>query len=1004
MQTGRSRLQSVIGILLLTAAFGNGQGEEGGAPPQPSPPKDFSKGFDQLFALGLPEPSGEYVATERSRYGTFSEIGMKGGGWKLESPGKVEGSAVIVTLEGERQEIIDRRAGQALLERLRKQWRDEGKSEEEVDDEVRRYFAGVGWGEAKPADAKEDADRLADGFTRQEGAEESRILQMVRYGSQSGEALIAAAYFYKAGFKDQANRAAAGLFAAAENPESIIDSAIGILAEREYNRAVNAFFSEGEAQGDWGKLSDALGATIAKFPRGWRNLGAVRLLAQKVAARPPQPPELTAEGLSDTHRKLAAQIANDKSGQLYIPDSIGWLAGAVDPEDGGEGGSLTAEITKLRLDAIPMLAALIGDETLTHIDSRYIRRGSFSYSSDDDTESEAFILEAFKSMRRPATRGEFAEAFLRSIIPDESEDTFSREEPLPEETQENSLKFYADHKDKSPTELALFYLQNGGSSQKVEAITSLLESGDEHLEVIENYYLDPDSPIEERIWSVDNYVEKRGKEAAAFLDKLQARIDRELKDDPDADESDRQQYAQMMEQLRRMASGEGVAELVAKALAGEVAFQAVANQIYELLESGDPAANTAALLRGAAEAPDAGLAQSFLSLVGYVPHAAPGEEADGAEEGDEEPPMPTLQDNAELWTKLLGDERAKFSQMVQGNLAVADSAAIAINQIGAPADLQAIGGLIQMVGFSAVSETLRTRAAEILEGKPADELTAMPAAESVDAAARDALSARLMALEGAALGEAIRSLPAAERLALAEMAGDGSDAANALAAKLGSVANQIASVQVAAPAGAEPEIGAMLKARIGDTFSKADVEALVEAGKQVVAAGDGIVVMATRRPGFGGFEISITRADPAEGGDLVNFFYNAARRSGEGTGSLNGQIQGGAAQGSAMWRVDLTPAAVARLAERRKDEGETDEDAAPEEQEETPADPDALEDSDRLEEESSSRSFGPQPGDDADFWKAVEDSLTSEEDRGSGANLYLYGAPAGSVPEDSAPF
>ncbi|MEZ5303202.1 MAG: hypothetical protein R3F11_21545 [Verrucomicrobiales bacterium] len=273
----------------------------------------------------------------------------------------------------------------------------------------------------------------------------------------------------------------------------------------------------------------------------------------------------------------------------------------------------------------------------------------------------------------------------------------------------------------------------------------------------------------------------------------------------------------------------------------------------------------------------------------------------------------------------------------------------------------------------------------------------------MDAAACDALSARLMALEGAALGEAIRSLPAAERLALAEMAGDGSDAANALAAKLGSVANQIASVQVAAPAGAEPEIGAKLKARIGDTFSKADVEALVEAGK-VVAAGDGIVVMA-RRSGFGGFEISITRGRSGGRRRLGQLLLQRRRPS---VGRRNGQSQRAdsrrCAQGSAMWRVDLTPAAVARLAERRKDEGETDEDAAPEEQEETPADPDALEDSDRLEEESSSRSFGPQPGDDADFWKAVEDSLTSEEDRGSGANLYLYGAPAGSVPEDSAPF
>ncbi|MEZ5303203.1 MAG: hypothetical protein R3F11_21550 [Verrucomicrobiales bacterium] len=633
MQTGRSRLQSVIGILFDRRLW---QWARGRRQPHP-PPKDFSKGFDQLFALGLPEPSGEYVATERSRYGTFSEIGMKGGGWKLEDPGKVEGSAVIVTLEGERQEIIDRRAGQALLERLRKQWRDEGKSEEEVDDEVRRYFAGVGWGEAKPADAKEDADRLADGFTRKEGAEESRILQMVRYGSQSGEALIAAAYFYKAGFKDQANRAAAGLFAAAENPESIIDSAIGILAEREYNRAVNAFFSEGEAQGDWGKLSDALGATIAKFPRGWRNLGAVRLLAQKVAARPPQPPELTAEGLSDTHRKLAAQIANDKSGQLYIPDSIGWLAGAVDPEDGGEGGSLTAEITKLRLDAIPMLAALIGDETLTHIDSRYIRRGSFSYSSDDDTESEAFILEAFKNMRRPATRGEFAEAFLQSIIPDESEDTFSREEPLPEETQENSLKFYADHKDKSPTELALFYLQNGGSSQKVEAITSLLESGDEHLEVIENYYLDPTRSRSASGASITMWKARQGGVSPFWINLAGADRPRTegrpgcRRERPPAIRADDGAIPPDGERRRRRRIGRQSARRGGRVRSG-------GQPNLRAFESGDPARTIAALLRGRQKPPTPGWRNRFSPLQTATSHAAPGEEADGAEEGDEEPP------------------------------------------------------------------------------------------------------------------------------------------------------------------------------------------------------------------------------------------------------------------------------------------------------------------------------------------------------------------------------
>ena len=506
----------------------------------------FGPGLQQLAGLGLPDMKGAtWVRPPKdaedsfARSYEFRELGvrMQGGAWKLPGdPPRRIGFATGSPLEGEEAPATtpppEPPAEPGILGKM-----------------LRKHAASQA---PKPATPKpgpsldEDVKALLAALAKPAVIEE--LSEQAEYGRAElpGRLLIFAAQLHAAGHADHANRLAAALFAAIPGKTVVIDAAVHHFAETEFKRLSDTFFTDA----DWKSYQSGLRALLAKYPRGWADGPAVALLLpavdKRVAGEKPATPALpdhtlTPDALAALDQLLAtptsagggqddeafarsqgmdlskfpasqramilAQLRAQASGGSFDPGL--WLLPGDPPE--GPGGPLQ-QLTAMGMDGLLALAAVATDDTLTH--SRNANQGGSSYFSNHES-AEAITARRYRDLDRPKSRGEIARALLAATLPDNSDDSDAELDGTL--LRDSALEFWKKHGTKSPVELALVFLAEGGDEQRSAAAGHLVESDEPAAHAaFEKAVLSADDPVAFAS-DVETYLDARKAAAKPFF-------------------------------------------------------------------------------------------------------------------------------------------------------------------------------------------------------------------------------------------------------------------------------------------------------------------------------------------------------------------------------------------------------------------------------------------------------------------------------------------------------
>lgn len=722
--------------------------ETGNVTQPAAPSADFSEGFKQLAALGLPalgkdsqwhpmrlaaDPDGSMRDYVRS---------LKGHAWFTPAP---DGKFSAVGL-----------GGIASISEVPKP------------------------PSATPLDPAEDADRLIaairkavknkeneDPFADHGSSHQRNITPLVH-------ALLFATQLHQTGRTDAANRLAAEVFSRVPDSSTLIDGAVAKIADADYSRVTEEFF----ASADWTAYQAALRALLEKFPRGWENAPAVRMVADAVAKRvnSPTPPSPKPDGveISPAAAALVAAFADFRSkpqekptgggfgrrhpaydgGEDYGPGNDGltsvhdlWLLGDPDqssqnedeekpkptgetPDPAGKNANPARQLTALGIDALPALASLIGEPYLTHTPNH--PNGSGYYNASDSSPEER-VLSAYQDLNRPLSLSEIACKLIASTLPNpESEDLTAD----PDALRDQALAFWKEHRQASREQLALVFLTQGSSQQISLAAPMLVKStAPDILQALESHMLEAEEPAQ-KLDLVRSYLKQRRDAAKPFL-AAYVKLLRDEVANPDGDSYDDYVIKQsggidkLVKSLETLTGG-----LSPRAQAVEIAkgnAKDAKPAITNLLGSISDLSNTKqlyTLLEGAAAAKNAEVRAMFLAPILQLPWPGTDRTPDDATPLPPDRVIPPAE--LRVWKKLLADTRPipKDSTMQQLQLqdpCVAELAAAAFELSVSP------GLYVKSISAATVfeqpfSSVLRQRANARATGGP---LPPLPDADQV---------------------------------------------------------------------------------------------------------------------------------------------------------------------------------------------------------------------------------------------------------------------------------
>lgn len=652
-----AKIWLACGILL--GLHGAGLAQD--APDAKAKTPDFSEGFKRLVALGLPPLDDKAVwVTDKSGRMSYqfqrSLKGFKGNAW-LTGEGKDARTVAFGALDAS---------------------------------------TGPPRTSSKP-DLEKDVTTLTDALRKADpqGTDSDGILGS-RYssGNMASEILVFATQLYQTGHADAANRLVIALFDAMPSREDVIDQVVGKIASSAYDTVAERFFEDG----DWAAYHRDAAALVTKFPRGWSAREAVSVLMPQLERRASggEIPAISLQGatLSPQAAAIAAELvakpAPAKAGpngidpaelrnlppehramvmrQLYgrespMPDE--WL---ITPPPATKGNPQpVAKLAALGVEALPVLAALVGDPVLTH---RRFAESSGNYDSYvfRNSNSEDPVTLAYRNLNRPASRGEIAAMMLRSALPDSDD---SLDEADDETLKTAALEFWQAHHNRSREDMAVVFLREGSSRQASSAATVLASAKDEkYHKIFEDHILalDPAYPAYQ---DVSVYLKSRGKPAKPFFDAY-AKLIRAQAPDPNADDSgsfDQNTYMlrdaggveKIIKSLSPLVEDKTPRTIAIEIAKGKPAEAAAAIEaLAPLLEDLKPLKQLHALLGGASAATDTGVRARFLQACLDIEwYDEDEEEEKPAVASDEQPkpgPVRTIGPvEAGVWRKLIAD-------------------------------------------------------------------------------------------------------------------------------------------------------------------------------------------------------------------------------------------------------------------------------------------------------------------------------------------------------------
>ena len=623
---------------------------------------DFSEGFKRLAALGLPplDDKAVWVTSKNTRLSyqfQRSLKGFKGNGWQS-GTGK---DAIVIEFGA----VSASNYAMAAT------------TKPDLDKDVATLI---------------EALRKAD----PQGTESDGILGY-RYspGGMAAEVFVFAAQLHQTGHADAANRVATALFDAMPSRETLVDQVVGRIASNAYEAAAERFFETG----DWAAYHRDAAALVEKFPRGWGLRDPVAMLLPLLdnRAKGGEAPPVSLSGVEISEKaaaivaELLAKPAPVKPGrdgidpqninkmpaeyramylrQMYgrespVPDQ--WLISEA-PATAGDANPLM-KLAALGTDALPALAAVLGDTTLTH-------RRNLSESDYDNpfgnrqNGGEDQAAAAFQSLNRPVSRGEIARMMLKSALPNPDE---SLNETDDESLKSMAIDFWQAHRNHSREELAVVFLRSGSSRQISSAATVLASAKDEkYHKLFEEHILalDPAYPAYQ---DVTVYLKSRGKAGKDFFESYAKLIRAQAPDPKDDDDSggfDQNTYMlreaggveKIIKSLSALVGDKTPRDIALEIARGKPAeAEAAIEALAPLLEDLKPLKRLHALLGGASAATDTGVRARFLQACLNIEwYDEDEEDEEPAVPSDEKPKPPQLRTigpvEAGVWRKLIAD-------------------------------------------------------------------------------------------------------------------------------------------------------------------------------------------------------------------------------------------------------------------------------------------------------------------------------------------------------------
>lgn len=621
---------------------------------------------------------------------------------------------------------------------------------------------------------------------------------------------------------------------------------------------------------DWSKLRDALAGLVGQYPLGWQNRDAVRVLLHNVTERakqPAVPPLQTARPISDADQKvLLAWVQELEAGKQL--EYSRWSLPALTNEDGEENravqGNGAAFPRSHGFAAVPLLAALLGDDTLTLVDlNRGQGMGSGSFGGRDE-DAVTKLQNAYNALPKPMTRAQLAWNLLERVVP--SELRRSGSENLKEQAPE-ILSWYNSLKDSTPADLALAYLEAGDGGQEI--IKQAMEVTDpKKFARLENSMLE-----QAQIYDLSNlvpFVEKLGPEKGpAFVTKVRQKLEGELsRYGSDNQDRQRKQMESSLKRLETAAKGEKKKPDLNELLVMLAAYDETAEE-EDLVAAREAFQEFPKLMRKrpAAERLDLILAalpdfKSKSLAVNMLQYALHGDESDGEKIKPEER-VALLERTRPHWQKLLAASTNEKDGQSQ-NLLIQLVAALE----------RLVSGDVQQRELSQISilgdrgaVILRERATALLAGQKVDPL---PSAAEIKSDAREKLLAEWSKKTTDEMTRDLETLPVDQLLALNETLARSSDLPGSFKEYVG----LIQSVQLKDVADAAP-----WQAFRGKAWSK---DMLLALARQVSTySGGRLVVQLQRNAPLFGFKLQVSEVPKFIGMWQVQQLENTAENLGE---------------------------------------------------------------------------------------------------------------------------
>lgn len=331
----------------------------------------------------------------------------------------------------------------------------------------------------------------------------------------------------------------------------LLDAIFTRSANQAYSMAMKDF---GEHR-DWAKLRDALDVLVKKFPLGWEQRDAVRVFHHQVTERA----KLSAEPSLKTKAALGAEDQRTLLGWLKELEGgkrspYGIWSLPLPQEQRGGTETETAFPRSVGLAAVPLLAALLADDTLTLVSTGGGRGGYGEQFWDIGGDEEDRLRNFYKSLQKPPTRANLAWATLREVLPQELRNV--QDEDLADVIPD-ILAWHASVKNASVAELAITYIESGQRNESV--LAHAIETDDpKHLTRLEGAMLE-----NVNIWDLsglDPFVTKLGKQRGhSFLNKVRQKLEGDLvryQSDAKEEARQRKQMDSALKRLEAAAAGE----------------------------------------------------------------------------------------------------------------------------------------------------------------------------------------------------------------------------------------------------------------------------------------------------------------------------------------------------------------------------------------------------------------------------------------------------------------